>query len=615
MKKTVFLILVSLMCVDFLFSQKITRIDPPNWWIGMEWNTLTLLIYGENIQDLNPEINYDGVQLLEVKKVENPNYLFLTINISPDAAAGNLTINFKKKNKVFKRENFPLLKRDKNSATRQSYSSKDAVLLIVPDRFANADPSNDNMPGMLEKANRAYEGGRHGGDIQGIIDRLDYIRSLGFTYIWNTPLIENNMPAYSYHGYAATDFYKIDPRFGTNELYKSFVEEAKKRDIGIIWDVVLNHCGAEYYFIKDMPAKDWVNSPELKTRTNHLKSTLLDPYVAEIDRTEYTDGWFDNHMPDLNQRNPLLAAYLIQNTIWWVEYAGLSGFRVDTYSYSDKDFLAKWTKTILDEYPNFNIAAEEWTNDLALSSYWQKGKENIDGFKTYAPTVMDFAFTENVIKTMNAENSWFSSWRELYQSLGRDYYYPNPYNLLIFPDNHDLDRFFTVLNKNFENWKLAMILYMTTRGIPQFYYGTELLFTNELLGNDGFRRADFYGGWAGDTKDAISTKGLTAQEKEAQTYFSKLLNWRKNKALIHSGKLKHYAPQRDDVYVYFRYDDNEKIMVLLNKGDEALKLDMSRYAEMIPKQFEAYDVISEKHFHVDHFFEIPAKKGMILDIK
>ncbi len=323
-----------LLFISPLFSQAqtISRIEPGNWWIGMKLNNITLLVYGKEIQNLEPFIKYEGVKILKTEKIDNPNYLFVTLEISPQTPVGNARIEFKKENKIVITKDFPLLVRQKNSATRTSYSSKDAILLIVPDRFANGDTTNDNTVNSLEKPNRKDENGRHGGDIQGIINHLDYIQSLGFTQIWNTPLIENNMPKYSYHGYAATDFYKIDSRFGTNEQFKTFVQEAKKRSIGVIWDVVLNHCGLEYYFVKDLPTNDWLNFQETKTRSNFIKSTLLDPYATTRDKQEYTNGWFDNHMPDLNQKNPLLAGYLIQNTIWWIEYAELSGLREDTYS-------------------------------------------------------------------------------------------------------------------------------------------------------------------------------------------------------------------------------------------------------------------------------------------
>ena len=594
---------------------QIQRIEPANWWVGMKLNQITLLVYGNNIQDLEPTTKYEGVSIVKTEKVENPNYLFVTINIAPDTKVGKAKIDFKKKGKTFITKDFPLLARENNSAFRESFSNKDVILLIMPDRFANGNPKNDNLPGSLEKANRADESGRHGGDIQGIINNLDYIQSLGYTQIWNTPLAENNMPKYSYHGYAATDFYKIDPRYGTNEDFKRLVQEAKKRNIGLIWDVVLNHCGLEYYFIKDMPMKDWVNVPDTKTRTNHLKSTLLDPYATEQDKKGYTDGWFDSSMPDLNQKNPLMASYLIQNTIWWVEYAGLSGFREDTFSYADKDFLAKWTKTILEEYPNFNIVGEEMTHVTEIAAYWQKDKKNVDGYQCYLPSLMDFALTDNLVKALNNKNDWESTWKEVYRGMGQDYQFPNPNNLLIFPDNHDMDRIYTRLQHNLDHWKLAMTLYATMRGIPQMYYGTELLYRQEKPGNDGFRRVDFYGGWEGDSKNAVTGKGLTSEEVEAQKFFTHLFNWRKAAIAIHNGKFKHYAPEKNDAYVYFRYNDTQKIMVILNKNDKKITLDMKTYQDMIPSIFNAKDALSGKEINVNGTLEVAPKSALILEIK
>ena len=581
----------------------------------MKTKQITLLVYGSAIQDLEPSINYSGVKILKTEKVENPNYLFITIDIDSNTIPGDAKIDFKKNGRTKISKSFPLLNREKNSANRIGFSTKDAILLIVPDRFANGNPKNDNTPKSIEKANRNDESGRHGGDIQGIINHLDYIQSLGYTQIWNTPLVENNMPNYSYHGYAATDFYKIDERFGTNEDFKTLVSEAKKRDIGLIWDVVLNHCGSQYYFIKDVPTKDWMNFQDSKKRTNHIKSTLLDPYATIQDREEYTNGWFDGHMPDLNQKNPLVASYLTQNTIWWIEYANLSGFREDTFSYADKDFLTNWTKTIMNEYPNFNIVGEEMTNVTELSAYWQKDKINADGYRCFLPTLMDFSLTDNLVKSLSTNNDWESTWKEFYKGMGQDYHYANPNNLLIFPDNHDMDRFYSRVKYDFESWKLGMTLYTTIRGIPQLYYGTELLFINEKAGNDGQRRADLYGGWEGDTKNAITGKGLNAKELEAQKYLSKLLNWRKTATVIHNGKFIHYAPEKNDVYVYFRYNENEKVMVILNKNKEKVNLDMNKYYKMIPEIFTAKDIINDREISVHKTLEVASRSALILELK
>jgi len=615
MRKIIILLIV-LVYNSPLFSQTISCIEPQNWWVGMKYNIITLLIYGNNISDLKPSFNYSNVDLIKTEKVENKNYLFITLKINSTAKAGNIKLNFRDHQKIIISKDFPLFEREKNSANRPGYTTKDAILLIVPDRFSNGDTSNDIITEMNEKTiDRTDENRRHGGDIQGIMNHLDYIKSLGFTQIWNTPLIENNQPEYSYHGYAATDFYKIDPRLGTNEQFKTLVQEAKKRRLGVIWDVVLNHCGDEYYFIKDLPSKDWVNYAETRTRTNNLKTTITDIYATEIDKKEYTDGWFDVHMADLNQRNPLMAKYLIENTIWWIEYAGISGLREDTYSYSDKNFLATWSKTILNEYPNLNIVGEEMTTNVDLTSYWQIDKINKDGYKSYLPTLMDFTLNDNVVSSLNRTDEWFSTWRDIYESIAEDYQFPHPNNQLIFPDNHDLDRFYSRLNKNFENWKLGIALYMTMRGIPQFLYGTEVLMANKKAGSDGQRRGDFYGGWKEDLKDAVSEKGLTNEEKEAKKYFSKLLNWRENSSVFTNGKFKHYAPQKNDVYIYFRYNDKEKVMILLNKNEAEVRLDMNRYNEMIPNTFKAKDVVTDKEMEIKNTLKIPAKTAMILEIQ
>lgn len=606
-----FILIFFLLVQTVLKAQTIDRIEPQNWWVGMKYNTITLLVYGNNISQLQPSISYKGVTITKTEKFENKNYLFITLRIDPSTKAGNVNIHFNQNGKVLLNKIFPILEREKNSANRESYTQKDAIYLIVPDRFANGDTSNDIVPTLLEtKIDRNGDDKRHGGDIKGISKHLNYIQSLGFTQIWCTPLVENNEPKYSYHGYAATDFYKIDPRFGTNEQFKQLVKDAKQKGIGFIWDVVLNHCGSEYYFIKDLPFKDWVNYPETHTRCNFLKSTLTDIYATEVDKKEYTDGWFDKQMADLNQRNPLVAKYLTQNTIWWIEYAGLSGLREDTYSFADKQFLSQWTKTLLDEYPKLNIVGEEMTRIVSQIAYWQKDKINFDGYKSYLPSLMDFAFTDNLVSSLAYNNSW----TDVYQGIAQDFQYPHPNNQLIFPDNHDLDRIYTRLNKNLDNWKIAIAAYITMRGIPQFFYGTEVLMTNEKLGNDGLRRSDFYGGWENDNKNAVNEIGLNDEEKQAKSYFSKLLNWRKTNSIIAKGKFIHYAP-RKDVYVYFRYTDKQKIMVVLNKSTSSQKLDLNRFSQMIPNKFKAIDVISDKLFEFENSLEISSKSAMILEIK
>ncbi len=612
--KKLLLTLTSILVTLSVYCQTIERIEPENWWTGMKYNTITLLVYGKDLQNLEPRIQYPGVKLLKTEKVENLNYLFLTLEISENAKPGIVKLLFDKDKKTIKTQDFPLVKREAKSANRASFSQKDAICLIFPDRFSNGDPSNDSFPFMNQTGiDRKNEHKRHGGDLKGLINHLDYLKELGYTQIWNTPLTENNEPNYSYHGYAATDFYKIDPRFGTNELFKTFVKEAEKRQIGVIWDAVLNHVGTQYYFIRDLPSKDWINYAQKRTRSNHEKSTILDIYTTEIDKEDYLNGWFDDHMADLNQRNPLVAKFLIQNAIWWIEYSGLSGLRVDTFSYSDKDFLSDWTKAILEEYPNMNIVGEEMTNDPAFISYWQKGKNNPDGYQCYLPSVMDFSLNNLIVQSLTQASGYFSSWREMYQGIARDYQFSDSYNQLIFPDNHDLDRFYSRLNGNFSDWKIGIAMYMTMRGIPQFFYGTEVLMTNSEPGNDGLRRGDFYGGWAEDTKDAKSGKNLSKEETMAKEYFSKLLNWRKNNPAV-SGKFKHYVPKSNDVYVYFRYTDNEKVMVLLNKNAKDVTLNLDHYSEMVSATFKGKDIVSDRELEANGTLTVPAKTAMIIEV-
>lgn len=614
MKRLIILFALSILSIS-VQSQTIERVEPGNWWTGMKYNTISLLVYGKDLKNLKPHVNYAGVKLLKAEQVDNPNYLFLTLEISESAKAGTLKIHFDKEGKTLLTRNFPLLARKPDSAQRTSFSQKDAICLIFPDRFSNGDKTNDSFSSMNQTGiDRKNEHKRHGGDLKGMINHLDYLKELGYTQIWNTPLTENDEPNYSYHGYAATDFYKIDPRFGTNELFRDFVAEAAKRGIGVIWDMVLNHVGTQYYFIRDLPSKDWINYGDKRTRSNHEKSTILDIYGTEIDKQDYLNGWFDDHMADLNQRNPMVAKFLIQNTIWWIEYAGLSGLRVDTFSYSDKDFLSTWSRTILHEYPNMNIVGEEMTNDPAFISYWQKGKVNPDGYECYLPAVMDFSLNNQIVQSLTQASGYFSSWRELYQGIARDYLFADPYNQLIFPDNHDLDRFYSRLNGNLDNWKLGIAMYITMRGIPQFFYGTEVLMTNAEPGNDGQRRGDLYGGWPEDTKDVKSGQGLSNDEKEAKAYFSKLLNWRKNNPAV-GGKFKHYAPKSNDAYVYFRYTDTKKVMVILNKNAKDINLELSHYEEMIEADFKGKDIVSGKTIEAKGTLAVPGKTAMIIEIQ
>jgi glycosidase len=483
-------------------AQVVEKIEPASWWIGMEMNTVEFMVYGKDISQLVAEST--TLEVIKSEGLESPNYLFVTATVPVDAKVGDHTLVFRNtKGKKVGRLSVALGLRADGSASRKGFSSADFIYLITPDRFRNGDSSNDQVKGMLEGPNREYIGGRHGGDLAGVIKSLDYFEKMGISSLWLNPVLENNMKTYSYHGYAMTNLYNVDPRYGTNEQYKELAHKAKEKGIGIIMDQVANHIGSLHPWMSDLPSEDWVNQWPEFTQTNHMKVSRFDPHAAEVDCKQFTDGWFVETMPDLNQRNEKLARYLIQNSIWWVEYLGLHGIRMDTWSYPDKQFLADWTKAILDEYPNFNIVGEEWVSDPSLISYWQAGTTKMDDYITYLPSVMDFPLQSALIEGLNGESGWRSSMTKVYESLANDYMYSDVNNIMIFPDNHDMSRIYTQLNEDFDKWKMAMTLFFTTRGTLQFYYGTEILMSNPGTSDHGVIRSDFPGGWEGDAVNAF----------------------------------------------------------------------------------------------------------------
>ncbi|MDG1656442.1 MAG: alpha-amylase family glycosyl hydrolase [Schleiferiaceae bacterium] len=558
-------------------AQVVEKIEPASWWIGMEMNTVEFMVHGKDISQLVAEST--TLEVIKSEGLESPNYLFVTATVPVDAKVGDHTLVFRNtKGKKVGRLSVALGLRADGSASRKGFSSADFIYLITPDRFRNGDASNDRVKGMLEGPNREYIGGRHGGDLAGVIKSLDYFEKMGISSLWLNPVLENNMETYSYHGYAMTDLYNVDPRYGTNEQYKELAHKAKEKGIGIIMDQVANHIGSLHPWMSDLPSEDWVNQWPEFTQTNHMKVSRFDPHAAEVDRKQFTDGWFVETMPDLNQRNEKLARYLIQNSIWWVEYLGLHGIRMDTWSYPDKQFLADWTKAILDEYPNFNIVGEEWVSDPSLISYWQAGTNKMDDYTSYLPSVMDFLLQSALIEGLNGESGWRSSMTKIYESLSNDYMYSDVNNIMIFPDNHDMSRVYTQLNEDFDKWKMAMTLFFTTRGTLQFYYGTEILMSNPGTSDHGVIRSDFPGGWKGDAVNAFTGEGLTAQQKEAQEYIRTLAHLRRQSCALNMGEMLHYIPL-GEVYVYFRTFEQENIMVLANRNKEGKTIDLARFSQ------------------------------------
>ncbi len=591
------------------FSQeKIDRVEPPFWWAGMKNPNLQLLIHGDNIAHLNPQIQYKGVAIERVIKVKNPNYLFLDLKLDPAVKAGTCNIAFLEGDKVAASYAYELLVRKKGSAERQGFNNADVLYLITPDRFVNANPDNDNVAGLKEQSNRSFKGGRHGGDIEGLEKSLDYIADLGFTAIWVNPVLENDQEEYSYHGYSTTDFYKVDSRFGSNEAYQALSQNAEKKGVKMIMDMIVNHCGSGHWWMDDLPTDDWLNSTGKYVQTNHKKSVIQDPHGAKVDRDIFVDGWFVPTMPDLNQRNRLLANYLTQNSIWWIEYAGLAGIRMDTYPYPDMDYMSEWTSSVMSEYPNFNIVGEEWNGNPAIVSYWQKGKTNANGYTSELKSLMDFPVQEKLVESLRN-----GSWNPVYEMLANDFLYADPDNLVIFPDNHDMNRFYASVGEDFAKFKLGLAFTLTTRGIPQLYYGTEILMSNPGRGDHGLIRGDFPGGWEGDAVDAFTGKGLTDKQKAAKAYTKKILNWRKTASALHNGKLLHYVPERQ-TYVYFRYNDQQKIMVALNMGEHEQELDLNRFSEAFSTPRSGKDILTDKVHQLTSSLKVPAKTAMIIEL-
>ena len=559
---------------------QIQHLEPMGWWVGMKDPDLQLMVHGEKVAELVPEIHYQGVTLTNVQRTDSLNFLFINLLIAADAAPGSFDILFKRGDKVVTVVTYQLEARRKDSALRRGFDARDAVYLIVPDRFANGDPSNDSKPWLAEKSVRSNQNGRHGGDLLGMREHLDYVTDLGFTMIWPTSLEENNQEHYSYHGYSITDLYKIDARFGTNQEYREFVRAANGHNLGVIQDIVLNHIGTGHWWMKDPPASDWLNYQKGFVQTNNQHTTVQDIHAAPEERQLFLDGWFVDTMPDLNQRNPLVARYLIQNTLWWIEYANLSGVREDTYSYSDTQFLARWSNAVMEEYPNFNIVGEEMNDNPYIIAYWQKGVENRDGYKSGLPTLMDFPTTDLMPSVLNDDETNTKGLIRLYENIAADFLYADPMRLLVFPDNHDRPRLYSLLHENIDLFETAILFTATTRGIPQYFYGTEVLIKSPIERTDGLLRADMPGGWVGDQINAFTGVGLSPKQVEMHNYFRRLLNWRKTCTAVTSGKLLHYIPF-NGFYVYFRYDEKQTVMVVLNKNRNDATLDLTRFGRML----------------------------------
>jgi len=597
---------------------QIEHVEPMNWWVGMKDSHLQLLVHGERIGETVPSINYPGVVLKKVQKADSKNYLFLDLVITKTAKPGRISIAFKKDGKLFATYLYPLLSRAFDPTKLKGFNSTDAIYLLVPDRFANGEYANDVLPDMKENIiNRSYESGRHGGDIRGIINHLDYVANMGFTAIWPTPMLENNMGEYSYHGYSITNHYKVDPRYGSMEEYKELASKARQKGLKLIFDEVLNHTGINYWWMKDLPFKNWINYPDSAVMTTHQRTTNQDPNSSKYDAQLMSKGWFDKMMPDMNGQNPFMANYLIQCSIWWIETLQLGGIRQDTYGYSNKALLTDWSCRIMDEYPEFNMVGEEWSGNPLVASYWQRGMKNNDGYKSCLKSVMDFPVQSALVQALLSEDAKDPNkgLGKLYEAMANDFIYANPKNLLVFGDNHDMDRIFTQMNKKAELNKMALTFLATVRGIPQMLYGTEILMENSAKkGNHGLIRSDFPGGWKEDTTNGFTGAGLSTEQFAFQEYVRKLLNWRKKTPVIAQGKTLHFAPF-NGLYVYFRYDDKKTIMVVMNKNASEIQMDLKRFAEILTGKTKAKNAMTGSEYPLPKTLPVSGYSTEIFEVE
>lgn len=613
-----YLLILFVLCSSIVQAQQTPdRVEPMFWWTGMKNPKLQLLVHAGGIGGSAVTLRYPGVKLVEVHQAENPNYLFLDLEISPEAKAGQFPIVFTGKKGRRYTYTYELKNRDRTAGRIQGVTDKDFVYLLMPDRFSNGDPSNDQVKGLAETTlNRDSMYSRHGGDIQGVINHFDYLKDLGVTTVWMTPEIENDMAHASYHGYAVTDHYRIDPRFGTNALYKSYVEQAHAKGLKVIKDIVHNHIGTGHWFFRDMPGKDWVNQWPVYTQTSYRDEPVMDPHAAAADRKKMLDGWFVSSMPDLNERNPYVQNYLTQNHIWWIEYAGIDGLRLDTYPYNEPAYMADWASKLKAEFPHLTIFGETLVNSVAAQAFFTQGNTVNRGFDTQLPGVTDNVLKNTVYEALNGKSGWTDGVFRLYNVLSQDFLYQDPARNLVFWDNHDMSRFYSMVNEDFDKYKSGMALLLTMRGIPQLYYGTEILMKN-YSDPDGLVRSDFPGGWKGDKKNKFTAAGRTSAENEAWNFVHTLAQYRKNSPALQSGKLIQYVPE-DGLYVYFRTaggnHGTKDVMVIFNSENKAKTLDASRFNAQLGQSRSLRNIISGTTSDNVKNIAVPAKTTLVLEL-
>lgn len=570
----------------------VEKVEPPCWWTGMACDTLQLMVYGPDIRDCDVSLDYPGVRIDTVVRPDSPDYQFIYLIVGDDACPGHLDLVFSKGKKKT-RLAYDLLSRRQGSALRKGFDSSDVLYLIMPDRFAKGSDAAEKGERQLRFRagfDRNDPNARHGGDIAGMISHLDYLDTLGVTAIWVNPVLTNDMPGGSYHGYATTDYYSVDPRFGSNSDWKAFVDSAHCRGMKVVMDMIFNHCGSEHPWVGDRPFADWFNFADGYVQTNYRLSTVHDPYVSDYDLARTVDGWFVESMPDLNQRNPHLMKYLSQNSIWWIEESGIDGIRMDTHPYADFNAMAGWIRDVRKEYPDFNIVGECWYGQEGGEAFWQRGSYVNRKGDPELPVVMDFVLSIMGRDAFSSQTDRLGGLNRIYDHLALDYLYPDPKNILTFLDNHDTDRFLLEKPEDLGWWKQAMTFLLTSRGIPQIYYGTEALMSGSKEGSDGYVRRDMPGGFPGDSVNVFTDRGRTPLQREAYDFLRRLLEFRKGNRVVAEGSLKHFMPEQG-LYVYERRLGHDRFIVVMNGNDSEQTVDMTPTVEIMPFGTQMHDVL------------------------
>ena len=613
--KRILLLALVLISMTMGAQVKIDRIEPTDWYVGMKDPSLQLMVYGKDIRSADVKIDYPGVKIDSLVRLDSPNYLLVYLNLD-GAQPGTMKLQFTNNGKK-KTVSYVLKQRAMAGADHRGFSNADVLYLLMPDRFANGNPKNDVVKGMRDQnCDRKYPSLRHGGDLAGIQQHLDYFKQLGVTALWFTPVLENDWPAdktqnSSYHGYATTNYYKVDPRFGKNDEYKQLIAECHKQGLKVVMDMIFNHCSDYHPWNIDMPSKDWFNNPHYGLQTSYKLTPVLDPYASKVDLAETVDGWFVPSMPDLNQRNPHVIKYLIQNSEWWIETADIDGIRMDTYPYADRDAMALWMKTLDKEYPNFNTVGETWVTEPPYTAAWQKDSK-LQKKNSYLKTVMDFSFYDKINQAKREEtDGWWNGLNRIYNSLCYDYLYANPSSVLAFLDNHDTDRFLGN-TKDSTMLKQGLALLLTMNRTPQLYYGTEILLNGTKEVTDGNVRKDFPGGFPGDTHNCFTKEGRTAAENGMFDWTSKLLHWRQGNDVIAKGKQTQFIPYKG-VYVIARQYNGKSVMTIINGTRSDNKLSVARYKEIIGSHTTAKDVITGASVDLTKDIPLTQRQSLIIE--